>query len=84
MRLSVVPDRISECEAEVSVDVEDLCAVEGGGWVAVDGDGYALFAGEFKRITAISAVWIRYSAKFPPLPVITKSRPPESSSSSCA
>ena len=50
MRLSVVPDRISECEAEVSVDIEDLCAVEGGGWVAVDGDGYALFAGEFNAL----------------------------------
>lgn len=50
MRLSVVPNRISECEAEVSVDIEDLCAVEGGGWVAVDGEGYALFAGEFNAL----------------------------------
>ena len=47
MRLSVVPDRISECEAEASVDIEDLCAVECGGGIAINGDGYALFAGEF-------------------------------------
>ena len=50
MRLSVVPNRISECEAEVSVDIEDLCAVEGCGGIAVDGDGYALIAGEFNAL----------------------------------
>ena len=48
--LFIVPDRISEREAEVSVDVIDLCAVECGGGIAIDSDGDALLAGELNAL----------------------------------
>ena len=47
LHLLIVPDRISERETEIAVDVKDLGAVEGDRRIAVDRDSDAFLAGEF-------------------------------------
>ena len=45
--LFVIPDRISECEAEVAVDVKDLCTVEVCSGITVESERNAIIAVEF-------------------------------------